>query len=324
MINTLTLSHRSFPVNLIQGPLAGVSTAPFRALTAHYMQPAFSCTEMVSCHTIIHQSEFAYHRFIKKHEKEGALCVQLSSSDPLQLAEATKRVTDYGVESIDLNCGCPVNKIRKKGAGSRLLTDARKIYTLIRAMKNNTHLPVSIKIRVQGSSNDRFHRDLANAINDAELDFLIVHGRHWTENYETPCHYNDIAYFVEEINKPVIGNGDIHSIDSLKKMFATGCQGVMIARASVGQPWLFNQLYAAMQGESFTSPSPQEIGRLFIWHIEELATLLGNEKMAVLHARKLGKYYARSLHNKTHFIKAITLCDCVDALKRIITDFFVS
>src|SRR5688572_4182811 len=118
MIKTLTLGDRTFAVNLVQGPLAGVSNAPFRALTAKHSQPAFSCTEMISCHTILNQPDFAYRRFIEKHQAEKALCVQLSASEPLLLAEAVKRVSDFGVDLIDLNCGCPVNKIRKKGAGS--------------------------------------------------------------------------------------------------------------------------------------------------------------------------------------------------------------
>lgn len=323
MIKTLTLGQRTFPINLIQGPLAGVSTAPFRALVSKYSQPAFSCTEMVSCHTINKQPDFAYRRFIKKHELEGPLCIQLSSSDPVQLAEATKRVTDYGVDLIDLNCGCPVNKIRKKGAGSRLLTQPQQIYALIRAMKNNSHLPISIKIRVEGSSDERFHDDLASAINDADLDFLIVHGRHWTEHYETPCHYEDIAYFVHQIKKPVIGNGDIRCIHSLQKMFSTSCAGVMIGRAGVGQPWLIKQLIADMQNGQFVIPTQREIGSLFQTHITELADLLDSQKIAVLHARKLAKYYARNLKEKAAFCHAIDHCDKLDTFTQLTNQFFL-
>ena len=324
MIKTLTLGNLILPVNIIQGPLAGVSTAPFRALTWQYGQPAFSCTEMISCHTIMNQPDYAYRRFIEKHQNEGKLCVQLSASNHEQLAEAVKRISDYDIDLIDLNCGCPVNKIRKKGAGSKLLTQPTEIYSLIRAMKNNTHLPVSIKIRVQGASDERFHADLANAINDADPDFLIVHGRHWTEDYDTACHYQDIAYFVQQIKKPVIGNGDIACVESLKKMFATGCAGVMIARAGVGQPWLIQKLIAEYQNEIFTLPSIQDIGRILIAHVEELAILLASETRAVLQARKLAKYYARSVTQKAAFCQALEHCSELVVLKRLVEQFFVA
>lgn len=240
MITPLTIGNLTFPVNIIQGPLAGVSCAPFRLLTWRYSQPAFSYTEMLSCKTLLHQPEFTRQRYITKDANEGPVCFQLSSSDPTELAEATKRVTEYGANLIDLNCGCPVKKIRSKGAGSSLLTQPNKIYHLIRAMKENTHVPVSIKIRVE-NTDEKFNQELANAVNDAGADFLVVHGRHWTEHYETPCRHDEIKYFVDTMKIPVIGNGDIACMDSLKKMLATGCAGVMIARAGVGQPWLIKK-----------------------------------------------------------------------------------
>lgn len=108
-------------------------------------------------------------------------------------------------------------KIRNKGAGSSLLMQPKNLYALITAMKQNTSLPVSIKIRVEGNSNEKFHDEIATVISDAGVDFVTVHGRHWSEHYETPCHYEHIQYFVEALKIPVIGNGDVKDIDSLKK-----------------------------------------------------------------------------------------------------------
>lgn len=230
----MRLGNLTFSNNLIQGPLAGISCAPFRVLTSRYSKPAFTCTEMISCKTIIHQPDESLKRFIMKDDNEGPVCFQLSGNNPDEVAEATKRVTDFGANLIDLNCGCPVNKIRSKGAGSSLLTQPNKLYELIHAMKTNTHVPVSIKIRVEGD-NEVFNDDVINVVNDAKPDFLIVHGRHWTEHYETPCRHDSIQYFVEQVKVPVIGNGDISCIQSLKRMLATGCTGVMIARAGGGR-----------------------------------------------------------------------------------------
>ena len=302
-IKPLVLGSKTFSTNLIQGPLAGISCAPFRELIWRYSQPSFSCTEMISCKTILHQPKLSLQRFIRKSPKEGPVCFQLSSSDPKELAEATKYVTEYGADLIDLNCGCPVKKIRGKGAGSRLLTEPTKLYHLIRAMKQNTHLPVSIKIRVEGGGDERFNQQLADVVSDAGADFLVVHGRHWTEHYETPCHHAQIQFFVEQLKIPVIGNGDVRDIASLHKMFNTGCAGVMIGRAGVGQPWLIAQLIAELSGKIFVKPSAQEIFTLFLEHIEALAELLGSEKLAILQGRKMVKYYLRDRVDKNEIIE---------------------
>jgi tRNA-dihydrouridine synthase B len=304
LLDSLSLGNKKFPINIIQGPLAGVSCAPFRYLTWKYSQPAFSCTEMISCKTLIHHSKEAQKRFVMKHPAEGPVCFQLSGNNPIELAEAVKRVTDYGADLIDLNCGCPVKKIRGKGAGSSLLTDAAKLYQLIVAMKNNTHVPVSIKIRVE-SENEKFNREIASMVNDAGADFLVVHGRHWTEHYETPCRHDDIRFFVEELKIPVIGNGDISCVESLKKMYATGCAGVMIARAGVGQPWLIAKLKAEMLQQEFVVPSNAEIGAIFRDHVGQLIELMGSEKFAILQARKFAKYYARRISNRGEFCEAM-------------------
>lgn len=321
MIRALSVGNKTFPVNLIQGPLAGVSCAPFRMLTWKYSQPAYSCTEMISCKTLMHQPAWAQQRFIHKHAEEGPVCFQLAGSDPLELAEATKRVTDYGADLVDLNCGCPVKKIRSKGAGSRLLTEPLQLYHLIRAMKQNTQLPVSIKIRVEGQ-HEKFNAELIKVISEAGADLLVVHGRHWTEHYETPCRYDAIQYFVEHLTIPVIGNGDIACLSTLKKMFATGCAGVMIARAGVGQPWLIQQLMAEMQGKLFKSPSLQERGSIFMRHIRELAILLEHERFAILQARKIARYYARSLVDRADFCAEVNVCNDLDSLSSLCAKYF--
>lgn len=321
MLKPLTLGNKTFPNNLIQGPLAGVSCAPFRALTWRYSQPAYSCTEMISCKTLIHQSNQAKHRYVSKDSEEGPVCFQLAGNDPQEVAEATKRVTDYGADIIDLNCGCPVNKIRSKGAGSRLLTDAPALYKLIVAMKQHTTVPVTIKIRVEGAD-EIFHQDIANVVRDAGADALVVHGRHWTQHYETPCRYDAIQFFVDALSIPVIGNGDIACSESLKKMLATGCAGVMIGRAGVGQPWLIRQLITEWNGDTYALPELSERGAMFLQHVKQLSQLLESEKFAVLQARKFAGYYARGCDHRPDIVKAVNQCDTLSGLEALIIRFF--
>jgi len=309
IIKPLILGNKTFPTNIIQGPLAGISCAPFRRLIWKYSQPAFACTEMISVKTLLNQSEYSARRFIRKDPEEGPVCFQLAANNPAELAEATKRVTDYGADLIDLNCGCPVKKIRTRGSGSKLLVEPQKLFELIRAMKNSTSVPVSIKIRVEGQSSEKFHQELINIISDSGLDFITVHGRHWKEHYETLCRYDQIKYFVENLKIPVIGNGDIKCGDSLQKMFTTGCAGAMIGRAGVGQPWLINKLILEINNKKFITPEFEEIKSVFLEHISKLAELLGREKFALIQARKFAKYYAKELAEN------INHCEYLDELR---------
>jgi len=318
LIKALTLGNRTFPVNIIQGPLAGISNAPFRVLTSRYSQPAFTCTEMISCKTIIHQPDMFKDRFGYIDPEEGPVCFQLSTNNAHELSEAVKRVTDAGAALIDLNCGCPVKKIRSKGAGSSLLSKPSELYQLVHAMRQSTHLPVSVKIRVQEEN-----EEVAAAISDAGADVLVVHGRHWTQHYETPCRHDAIQYFVERMAIPVIGNGDISCVESLRKMFATGCAGVMIGRAGVGQPWLIAKLMAEMRGEVFVMPDNQAIYTALLEHISRLAVLLKSEKFAILQARKFAKYYARHLTDRPAFAEAVNACDDLNTFTTICQQYFM-
>ena len=268
--------------------MAGVSCAPFRELIAQFGGAAYCVTEMVSAKTLLGRPE---KRYIYKSPHEGVLCFQLSGNNAAELQEAALRAVGHGADLIDLNCGCPVNKIRKKKCGSKWLAMSQELGQAIQAIKAEIDVPLSVKIRVDGDSGDRFNTDVVKAINDAGADFIIVHGRHWTENYDTPVRLDEIASIVENSAIPVIGNGDIQDDASLKKMFAaTGCQGVMIGRASVGRPWLFQMLTAADRGEKYAPPTEAEIAELLLQHVRQLSCL-ESPQAALLQARKFAKYY---------------------------------
>ena len=290
VIHSIELGGIPFASNLIQAPLAGVSVAPFRELIHHYGGAAYCVTEMVSAKTLLHKPP---RRYVYKSPAEGLLCFQLSGNDPVELQKAAIQAEQHGADLIDLNCGCPVEKIRKKGCGSKLLSMSKTLETIIQSIKAEVNLPLSLKIRVDGQSDDQFNTDVVKAINDAGADFLIVHGRHWTEDYETPVRLDEIANIVANANIPVIGNGDVKDYESLQNMLETGCKGAMIGRGSVGKPWLFQELLAIDQGQSFVAPSSAEIGNLLLKHVRGLI-LLEKETPALLQARKLAKYYLRA------------------------------
>ncbi len=304
---------------LIQGPLAGVSCSPFRALAQDYGGADYCYSEMISAKTLL-QTRIAK-RYTHKAPNEGKLCIQLSTTDPHELRAACQKALDYGADFLDLNCGCPVNKIRKKGAGSKLLANTQLLGQLIETMKTTSSVPVSVKIRVDGHSHDHFNLDVLKTVESAGADRLIVHGRHWREDYSTACHYSQIAALVRQASIPLIANGDVSDIKSLNALLSTGCAGVMISRAAVGQPWLFAQLRAQWQGHTYTKPNLAEIGHCFLTHIKGLICLDG-EKKAVLQARQLGKYYARTNINHGEYLPRLYQVKTFKDCQMLVADFF--
>ena len=322
MIKPLTIGNRIFPVNLIQGPLAGFSSAAFRLLTWQYSKPAFSYSEMISANALIKNHQLTQKRFLDKDPQEGPVCFQLVGNTAKELAAAAKILTDHGADLIDFNCGCSVPKIRGNGAGSSLLMDRPKLYQLLTSLRQSSSLPLSVKIRV-ALNDEKTNEEIAEVISDSGFDCLVVHGRNWEEHYNTPCHHELIQFFVERLKIPVIGNGDVSCINSLKRMLATGCAGVMIARALVGQPWLIGKLIAEMKQKEFTLPSTKEIGEIFIAHVAHLAKLLSSEKNAVIQARKLTKSYASSLQQRKEFSHLINSCEDFAKFQLICRSYFM-
>lgn len=311
----------NFSRKIIQAPLAGYSCAPFRKLAHQWGNPDFCYTEMLSAQHIYSGAQ-QRKRYMYKDPGEGVLCVQLAADEPEALGFAAKTVVDWGADLIDLNCGCPQPKIRKKYYGSKLLSDSKRIEKLILALKQSVNIPVLIKIRVDANTQDGFNADVAQAIQDAGADAVAVHGRHWTHDYDVPVSYQDIAEIKKTVTIPVIGNGDVCDTESAKKMFEqTHCDAIMIARASVGQPWLFEKIYQELLGNSYSEPDLNTIGNIFLEHVQGLIELEG-EKIALLQSRKLGKYYARNRFEQDKFLKSMAKVSLFAELESLVKFYF--
>lgn len=277
-MGSLQLKHR-----LIQGPLAGFSCAPFRQLFTLFKTPAYCVSEMLSAHDVIYKHS-PTGRYLYRSPDEGFLCYQIAGHDPGLMADAAAQLAELGADLIDINCGCPKNKIRKKGAGSALLEEPQRLLTIVKAVRRAIKCPLTVKIRLQGNDHDL---DISRGIADEGADALIVHGRRWVDDYDKPCDLQQIAVLKQAIEIPLIANGDIADSATLNKaLIATGCDGFMISRASTGKPWLFQQL---LDGLIIKRDNTQLIA-LFMRHLDGLATL-ENEYKAVLQSKSLVRYY---------------------------------
>lgn len=286
-IGKLELKHR-----LIQAPLAGISCAPFRALFSHFELPAYAVTEMISAQSLL-QHERLKPRYLARSSNEGPLGIQLSGNDPDVLSKAVAIAESYQPEIIDLNCGCPQPKIRGKGCGSALVESKTSFQQTLKAIRAATSLPFTVKIRTAGNTSDHSYLETARMIEQCGADAIIVHGRHFSEDYDVPANYAQIRQVVESVAIPVIANGDVCDRASmLRCLEETGAAAIMIARGSIGAPWLFQQLL-----QNTSSPSLIERLNLFQIHIQELSILEESTHIALLQGRRLLKWYFPELSN---------------------------
>ena len=284
-IGNLQLENR-----LIQAPLAGISCAAFRELFSVYAKPAYSVTEMISANSILEHRKLAK-RYLHRSKNEGRLCIQLSGNNPDTLAKAVKICNTYSPDLIDLNCGCPKPKIRSKGSGSALLDNPQNLKNIVSSMRDATSLPLTVKIRTAGQTDDEQYLDAASMIAESGADAIIVHGRHHSEDYTVRANYAQIKRITQAVTIPVIANGDIQCTTSAALAIKeTNAQALMIGRGSIGRPWLFQNLLGKP-----TKQQQLEILNIFAKHITSLITLENNEVKAIMQARRLIKWYFPNL-----------------------------
>jgi nifR3 family TIM-barrel protein len=281
----LTLPHR-----LIQGPLAGTSCAPFRVLFNQFTPPAYCVSEMISAKDVLHRHSTTS-RYLYRASEEPLLAYQISGHEPQVLANAAIYLQELGADLIDLNCGCPKQKIRRKGAGSALLETPELLVDIVQALRSKIQIPLTVKIRLQGTPQDLI---LTQHIAEAGADALIIHGRRWTDDYDVACDWEQIARIKQQAHIPVIANGDIcHRADLEHLVTETGCDAYMISRGGSGRPWLYQELLEQRQ----VAVDSNQLVTLFMSHLTALAAL-EDEYKAVLQSKSLVRYYFNHVINQ--------------------------
>ncbi|MGQ3889196.1 tRNA dihydrouridine synthase [Legionella sp. CNM-1927-20] len=286
-LNTpLTLRSFTLANRLIQGPLAGYSCAPFRKLFSVFFAPAYCVSEMLSAYDILHKHK-TQDRYLFRAKEETALCYQIAGNEPSIMAAAAQKLVSLGANLIDINCGCPKTKIRKKGAGSALLDHPEQLIKIVTAIRLAIHIPLTVKIRLQESAKQDI--ELVKRIANAGADAIIIHGRRWHDTYDTPSDLNRISLIKKATNIPLIVNGDLKDRQTiLKALKTTEGDAFMISRAGSGKPWLFQEII----NDISIKLDKNQLKDLFMLHLNDLAEL-ETEYKAVLQSRSLVRYYFR-------------------------------
>jgi len=231
-----------FPANkLFLAPMAGITDLPFRLLTRRY-GCQFAFTEMVNATGLsrgVKRSEL----YLTSHPCDKPLGVQLFGANPQTLAQAARIAECGGAAHIDINCGCPVRKVARVGAGAALMKSPQLIGEIIATVKAAISIPISVKIRTGWDLQDNNAVAVARIAQAAGANLIFVHPRTAKQGFSGSADWRVIKEVKDAVGIPVIGNGDVRNLDDAKRMFAeTGCAGVMIGRAAWGAPWLFSEM----------------------------------------------------------------------------------
>jgi len=307
--------------NVVLAPMAGVCNPAFR-LIAKEFGVGLVCAEMVSDKAILHGNERT-RKMLYVDEREKPLSLQIFGGDKESLVEAAKIVDrQTNADIIDINMGCPAPKVVKCDAGARWLLDPGKIEELVAAVVEAVEKPVTVKMRIGWDENHIYAVENALAVQRGGGKAVAVHGRTRKQMYTGKANWDIIRQVKEAVDIPVIGNGDVFTPEDAKRMLEqTGCDGVMIGRGALGNPWMLHRTVHYLEtGELLPEPTPREKVEIALVHMDRLIALRG-EEVAVREMRKHASWYLKGLRGAARVKERVNEQTTREGMARVLWEF---
>lgn len=318
LLRSLVIGRLTLPHNLLLAPLAGITNHAFR-LICRQEGACMAFTEMVSVNGMVREGERTW-GLLQSSAEDRPLGVQLFGDSPELLAQAAEMVGDQA-DLLDINMGCPVRKVVGTGAGSALLKDTALIAEILKAVRRATRLPLTIKIRSGWESSDETWREVGRIAEAEGCDAITLHPRSRSQMFDGTADWSRIAGLKRQVKIPVIGSGDLFSADDCRRMLLeTGCDGLMVARGAMGNPWIFRQAIELLEGRAVTAVTVAQRMATARRHLELFMAQAG-EAVAVREMKKhLGWYIhgisgAAALRRRVH--GAASLGELLDVMDEI-------
>ncbi|MCX7926602.1 MAG: tRNA dihydrouridine synthase DusB [Candidatus Omnitrophica bacterium] len=319
MFNIGTLQLQS---SLILAPMAGVSDLPFRLITRRFgAELAF--TEMLNCRSLGLKSRRTK-QMIASNEQDRPLGVQILGSEPYYIKRAIEVLQSYSFDILDFNAACPEKKVTRRGEGAALLLEPKKLQRILELVVQAVSKPVTVKIRTGWDNLSINAPEVAQMAEDAGVKAIFIHGRTKQQLYSGEVDYQTIRQVKRAVKIPVIGSGNIFSGPLAKRMFEeTGCDGILIARGSLGNPWIFRSISTYLkEGRQQPLPSFLEVIRIMKEHLRLCVEFFG-EKYGVIIYRKFFGWYTKGFPKIRPLRQLATGATTLQELEKIISSILV-
>lgn len=309
------------PGRVILAPMAGVSDLPFRLL-CHEWGASMVCMEMISAKAIYYNNKNT-ESLLAIYESEGPVSLQLFGNDPGLMAEMAARIESRPFAVLDINMGCPVPKIVNNHEGSYLMKDPDLVYRIVHEISHAISKPVSVKIRKGFDEKHVNAVEVAKAAEAGGASFVAVHGRTREQFYSGPADWSIIRAVKEAVSIPVIGNGDVTDGESARRMLEeTGCDAVMVGRAAEGNPFIFAEINAYLEGRAYEPPSKETVRDTILRHAD-LQLKYKGEYIGIREMRKHLSWYLKGFEGAAGLRRAINEMETFDELKAVVSKVFL-